>query len=258
MKYASLFSGIGGFETALNKLGFECVFASEIDKYANRAYEILYGQKTAGDITKTSADSIPDHDLLVAGFPCQAFSVAGNQQGFGDTRGTLFFEIERILQKKKPRFILLENVKGLLFHDKGKTFEIILKSLSKIGYTLDYTILNSKFYGVPQNRERLFIVGIFDGLKEAYLVHGSNILVKSKQKINQLEINTFNFPFPIHQEVTTKLRDVLEAHPNEEYYLSEEKTVELIHQLRGRCKSVGSSTCDHSRTNHQASKWSSF
>src|SRR5690625_7550940 len=116
--YIDLFSGIGGFEQALNKLGGTCVFASEIDKFAAQAYETLYGHMPEGDITQIDAKDVPDHDLLVGGFPCQSFSVAGKRKGFEDTRGTLFFEIARIAKEKRPKALLLENVKGLVNHDK--------------------------------------------------------------------------------------------------------------------------------------------
>ena len=184
---------------------FTCVWANEIDKYACQVYRRNYGTKEEpksniqsenstlfesqssqyrghtlhqgrwdersklyeGDITKVSTEDIPDHDLLVGGFPCQAFSIAGKRGGFDDTRGTLFFEIARICRAKKPRLILLENVKGLLSHDSGKTFQTILKVLSDIGYILQWEVLNSKNFGVPQNRERVFIIGHSRGTPRA-------------------------------------------------------------------------------------------
>src|SRR5699024_12199784 len=124
--YASLFSGIGGFEQALDKFGGECVFASEIDKFAAQAYETLYGHKPTGDVTKIDAKDVPDHDLLVGGFPCQSFSVAGKRKGLEDARGTLFFEIARIAAEKQPKALLLENVKGLVHHDKGNTLAVMI------------------------------------------------------------------------------------------------------------------------------------
>src|SRR5690606_25435908 len=136
--YVSLFSGIGGFEQALNELGGNCVLASEIDKFANQAYEALYGHPTAGDITAIAAEDVPDHDVLVGGFPCQAFSVAGKRGGFEDARGTLFFEVARIAATKQPRVLLLENVKGLVSHDKGRTLDTIVQTLNDIGYTVDF------------------------------------------------------------------------------------------------------------------------
>src|SRR5690606_12170926 len=154
--YVSLFSGIGGFEQALNKLGGKCVFASEIDKFAAKAYATLYGDEHLhGDITEIDTDDIPDHDLLVGGFPCQAFSVAGKRLGFEDTRGTLFFEMARLAKAKQPKVVLAENVKGLVGHDKGRTLNTIVQTLCDIGYTVDFNVLNSKYFGVPQNRERI-------------------------------------------------------------------------------------------------------
>ena len=144
---------------------YSCVWANEIDKYACQIYRKNYweGELYEGDITKVKASDIPDHDLLVCGFPCQAFSIAGKRRGFDDIRGTLFFEIARICRAKKPRYILLENVKGLLSHDKGNTFSTILEVLADIGYILQWEVLNSKNYSVPQNRERVFIVGHLRG-----------------------------------------------------------------------------------------------
>jgi DNA (cytosine-5)-methyltransferase 1 len=233
--YVSLFSGVGGFEQALNKLGGKCVMASEIDKWANLAYETLYGHKTVGDITKVKAEDVPDHDLLVGGFPCQAFSVAGKRLGFEDTRGTLFFEIARIAKVKRPKAMLLENVKGLVSHDKGKTLDTIIQTLNDIGYTVDFEVLNSKYFGVPQNRERIFIIAIRDDLitPEPWNVgKRTDVVVKGKRRISQLDgVKTFNFDWPPQTEVTTRLRDILEDNVDERYYLSEEKTTKLVAQL---------------------------
>lgn len=235
--YVSLFSGVGGFEQALNKLGGKCVMASEIDKWANIAYETLYGHKTVGDITKIKAEDVPDHDLLVGGFPCQAFSVAGKRLGFEDTRGTLFFEMARIAKAKKPKVILAENVKGLVGHDKGRTLNTIVQTLCDIGYTVDFNVLNSKYFGVPQNRERIFIIAIRDDLikPEAWKIEGTNVVAKGKRRITQLDgVKTFNFDWPPQTEVTTRLRDILEDNVDERFYLSEEKTVRLIAELDGK------------------------
>jgi len=158
-KYVDLFAGIGGFHIALDNLGGSCVFASEIDPACQRMYQGNFGILPHGDIKQISACSIPDHDILAAGFPCQAFSIIGDRQGFSDTRGTLFFEIERIIQEKKPRAIFLENVKQLLTHDHGRTFETILHSLEKLGYVIHFRVLNGLDFGVPQKRERIIIVG---------------------------------------------------------------------------------------------------
>ena len=157
-----MFSGIGGFEYGMEQSDyeFECVGYSEIDKYARSIYERHYPNHiNYGDATRIRTSELPDFDLLVGGFPCQAFSVAGKRRGFDDTRGTLFFEIARILKDKRPRYFLLENVKGLLSHNKGKTFQTILEVLDELRYDVSWAIYNSKDYGVPQNRERIFIKG---------------------------------------------------------------------------------------------------
>lgn len=452
--YVSLFSGIGGFEQALNPLGGNCVMASEIDKFANQAYEVLYGHKTVGDVTKVAAEDVPDHDLLVGGFPCQAFSVAGKRLGFEDTRGTLFFEIARIAKVKRPKAMLLENVKGLVSHlsnadfegalkhqvEKGEIFwqrnensltiksdivkknaesylqkilltesdlqndksftssknmpdiliektenylgygltkrllflktqisqttkklkdcqdgqirqlgckgddlvlslsglsltdnlkikdmfiseetvsilseveqlwksyleesyqvkkssiistetnqmtelktyiyaaaevniiasiikhlplsanllkkvslvlikkveptfsiptlDVIITTLNDIGYTVDFNVLNSKYFGVPQNRERIFIVAVRDDLIEASpweIGSLTGVVAKGKKRIGALAgVKTFNFDWPSQEEVTMRLRDILEDNVDEKYYLSEEKTAKLVAQL---------------------------
>jgi DNA (cytosine-5)-methyltransferase 1 len=249
--YVSLFSGVGGFEQALNKLGGKCVMASEIDKFANKAYEVLYGEPTVGDVTEIEAEDVPDHDLLVGGFPCQAFSVAGKRLGFEDTRGTLFFEMARIAKAKKPKVILAENVKGLVGHDKGRTLNTIVQTLCDIGYTVDFNVLNSKYFGVPQNRERIFIAAVRDDLveQEPWMdVKGNTVVPKGKQRIQQLEgVKTFNFDWPPQDEVTTRLRDILEDDVDERFYLSEEKTAKLVACI---CESTPDKTpIEYSRKN---------
>lgn len=159
-----MFSGIGGFEIAIQNTmpDAECVGYSEIDEHAIKTYERQFnGHTNYGDATTINASELPDFDLLVGGFPCQAFSVAGKRGGFDDTRGTLFFDIARILKHKKPKQFVLENVKGLLSHKDGSTFATIIGVLTDLGYDVEWKILNSKFFGVPQNRERVYIVGHF-------------------------------------------------------------------------------------------------
>tara|TARA_R110002020_G_scaffold372393_1_gene583855 strand:- start:162 stop:1379 length:1218 start_codon:yes stop_codon:yes gene_type:complete len=161
-----MFSGIGGFELGMLMSGhkFEVVGHSEIDKYACEIYEKHFkGVTNYGDATRIIPGEIPQFDLLTGGFPCQAFSVAGLRRGWNDTRGTLFFDIARILRERKPKYILLENVKGLLSHNNGRTFQTILEVLSDIGYMVQWEVLNSKNFGVPQNRERVFIIGHLRG-----------------------------------------------------------------------------------------------
>lgn len=162
MKVVSLFAGIGGFDLALTRLGHKIVWSNEYDKYAVETYNKNFQNHWVDprDIRTVPTSDIPDHDLLVAGFPCQAFSIAGKRRGFSDTRGTLFFEIARILKDKRPPFILLENVKGLLSHQNGRTFQTILRTLDELGYKLEWQVLNSRYFAVPHNRERIFIIGV--------------------------------------------------------------------------------------------------
>ena len=157
--FIDLFAGIGGMRVPYDMLGGTCVFSSEWDKHAQQTYAHNFGEPPAGDITEINEDDIPDHDILLAGFPCQPFSIIGDKQGFADTRGTLFFDIVRILRQKQPGAFLLENVKQLLTHDKGRTFAVIVEHLSQLGYTTYHQVLNALDFGLPQKRERIFIVG---------------------------------------------------------------------------------------------------
>ena len=165
MKVASLFSGIGGFEKGLIQAdtNTEIVFSSEIDKYARQTYKKNFGVDPHGDITQIKATDIPDHDILCGGFPCQSFSIAGKRRGFEDCRGTLFFEIMRIAQVKRPSILFLENVRGILSHAAGRTFKTVLRTMDDMGYDAEWQVFNSKNHGVPQNRERVFIIGHLRG-----------------------------------------------------------------------------------------------
>lgn len=162
IKFIDLFAGIGGIRLPFQKLGYKCVFSSEWDKDACKTYEANFGETPAGDITKIKAEEIPQHDLLLAGFPCQAFSIMGKMKGFEDTRGTMFFEIERILKYHKTPVIFLENVKQLTTHDGGHTFKVILEHLAELGYYIKWKVLNALDFGLPQKRERVIIVGFLD------------------------------------------------------------------------------------------------
>jgi len=155
---------------------FTCVYSNEWDKYANSVYRKHYGECDTRDIRTVPESEIPDFDLLCAGFPCQSFSVAGKRKGFEDTRGTLFFEIARILKYKRPRYLLLENVKGLLSSDSGKTFQTILGVLAELGYGVEWQVLNSKNFGIPQNRERVFIIGHLGGIgsRQVFPIEGDD------------------------------------------------------------------------------------
>lgn len=163
MKYLDLFSGAGGFRSAFEQIpGTECVGHCEIDVHADKSYRALFhteGEWFCNDARQIDTAGLPDFDLVCGGFPCQSFSIAGHRKGFEDTRGTLFFEIARILKARKPPFVLLENVPGLLSHDEGRTFAVILGALSRLGYHVEWQVLNSKDFGVPQSRQRVFIVG---------------------------------------------------------------------------------------------------
>ena len=164
LKFFDAFSGIGGFNIALERAGFECMGFCDNDSYANQLYlaflckdnEVFYN-----DIRTIDTSTMPDFDIFCGGFPCQSFSIAGKRRGFEDTRGTLFFEVARILHDKKPKYFILENVKGLLNHDGGRTFATIIEVLTDLGYQVQWQVLNSKFFGVPQNRERVYIVGCY-------------------------------------------------------------------------------------------------
>lgn len=157
--FIDLFAGIGGIRMAFERNGGKCVFSSEWDVHCQIMYESYFKERPKGDITKIDENSIPDHDILAAGFPCQSFSICGDMRGFADTRGTLFFHIERILQAKQPKAFLLENVRNLKNHDNGRTFKIILNRLQQLKYFVHYQILNGLNFGVPQKRERIVIVG---------------------------------------------------------------------------------------------------
>ncbi len=219
--FIDLFAGIGGFRLALQNLGGECVFSSEWDEKAQTTYKANFGETPHGDITQLETKlAVPNaFDVLCAGFPCQAFSIAGRRGGFEDTRGTMFFEVAEIIKKKKPKAIFLENVKGLVNHDKGKTLETILNVLrNDLGYHVpEPKVLNAKDFGVPQNRERIFIVGFRKDVKN----------------------NSFSFPTPIKKQKTFK--DVKEEKVvASKYYLSNQYLSTLVkHKNRHAKKGNG-------------------
>lgn len=200
-RFIDLFAGIGGIRIPFQELGGACVFSSEWDQFAQKTYKVNFGETPSGDITKIDASSIPDFDILLGGFPCQPFSSAGLKKGFADTRGTLFFEIERIIQEKRPKAFLLENVKQLQTHDRGRTLKVILSHLNELDYYVTYMILRAGDFGVPQNRERTYIVG-FD--KHYYDIS------------NDYE---FRFPTPTYEK--TRLGDILESNVDERYTLTD-------------------------------------
>lgn len=201
IKFIDLFCGIGGFRTAMdeacveNDIIPECVFSSDIDNFCQDSYEANFGKRPFGDITKIDEKDIPDHDILFAGFPCQSFSIIGKMQGFNVVRGTLFFDIARILKHKKPKAFVLENVKQLFGHDGGNTLKTIVNVLEKeLGYSVRFAVLNALDFGLPQKRERIIIVG-----------HKDRIL--------------FNFPSPVRS--FKPLSEILEKKVDAKYFASE-------------------------------------
>ena len=164
LRFADLFAGIGGFRLGFEQSGYECVFSAENNPFACKLYEMNFGVNPDCDITKLDASALPDFDVLCAGFPCQAFSICGKKQGFADeTRGTLFFDVCRVLEEKRPYCVVLENVANLEKHDNGNTLRVILDSLANLGYTVTYRVLNARDFGVPQSRERIILIGCLDG-----------------------------------------------------------------------------------------------
>ena len=200
-RFIDLFAGIGGIRIPFQELGGECVFSSEWDQFAQKTYRINFGETPSGDITKIESSAIPDFDILLGGFPCQPFSSAGLKKGFADTRGTLFFEIERILRDKRPKAFLLENVKQLRTHDHGNTLRVILSHIKDLDYYVKYEILRAGDFGVPQSRERTYIVG-FD--RHYYDLP-----------------NNYDFSFPEPTYEKTRLGDILEKDVDERYTLTE-------------------------------------
>lgn len=156
--FIDLFAGLGGFRIALESLGAKCVYSNEWEESVAKVYESNFGDYPEGDITKVDENSIPDHDILCAGFPCQAFSISGKQRGFEDSRGTLFFDVARIVKAKRPKIVFLENVKNFASHDYGRTLEVVKNTMEELGYSFNQRVLNALDYGIPQKRERIYMV----------------------------------------------------------------------------------------------------
>jgi len=223
IRFIDLFAGTGGirlaFEQACSEFDIEtkCVFSSEIDKKASASYELNFGENPLSDITKVT--DVPDFDMMLAGFPCQSFSYAGKQKGFADTRGTLFFDIERLLKKKKPKYFLLENVRGLTSHDKGRTFQTIKTSLESLGYKVDHLLLNSSNYDVPQNRVRIYILGILD--QEIHLTLNSNLGAADTHKFRHSQLSESQLGLIDNLSRPKIIKDILLDNPDEKYDCSE-------------------------------------
>ena len=191
--FIDLFAGIGGFRIAMESFGIKCVFTSEWDKHAKKTYQENFGEVSAGDITKIKEEEIPSHDVLCAGFPCQAFSISGNQRGFNDTRGTLFFDIARIAKYHKPKILFLENVKNFAKHNDGKTLNTVLRVLDELGYNVFYKVLNASNYGAPTARQRIYFVCFK----------------------KDLGVPNFSFPNPLKEQIYVK--DILEKNARENF-----------------------------------------
>lgn len=195
LTYADMFCGIGGFHAAAQSLGMDCVFACDIDDEARKAYQHNWRVRPEGDIARVNVNNIPDFDVLFAGFPCQPFSIIGSRAGFADVRGTLFFELAKIIKAKTPRAFVLENVKQLVSHNKGQTLARILEILRELGYAVDYKVLNALHYGLPQKRERVMIVGFKGGAS--------------------------GFDWPVKKSPMRPLSEILEENPDPRYFVSE-------------------------------------
>jgi len=206
VRFIDLFAGIGGFRLALESLGAECVFTSEINKYAKQVYAANFTGEIHGDITQIKESDIPAHDILCGGFPCQTFSTCGNGKGFSDPRGTLFFDILRIAEYHKPKIIFLENVKGLLSHNQGDTFETIKNCLTKLGYTVNWKVLKATMFDVPQLRERVYIVAVRNDIEKT-------------------------FQYPVGKLTEKRLIDIKESNVEACHFLTEERN-EKIKQNR--------------------------
>lgn len=209
-RFIDLFAGIGGIRLGFESVGGKCVFSSEFDEDACKTYEANFGERPSGDVTKIEAEDIPDFDVLLAGFPCQAFSIIGKREGFAnETCGTLFFEIERILRAKRPAALMLENVRNLVAHDHGNTFRVIREHLEALGYVVYAKVLNALDFGVPQKRERIIIVGFLKNIP-------------------------FEFPKPVAESERRTLADILEENVDSRYYVKESIRQSRLERLRDR------------------------
>ncbi|MCY4523743.1 MAG: DNA (cytosine-5-)-methyltransferase [Halobacteriovoraceae bacterium] len=209
-----LFAGIGGIRLAFEAYGVECAFASEWDKYACDMYENHFGERPAGDITKIHEQDIPNHDILLAGFPCQAFSIMGDKRGFAESRGTLFFDIARIVNVKRPLCVFLENVKNFKSHDNGKTFQVVKNTLDELGYDVNTKVLNALDFGLPQKRERIIIVAFRKELNTTFTYPNKSIIKDRKLEDilfprNKVASKYFVSPYILkkrHLKCSTKLK----------------------------------------------------
>lgn len=196
--FIDLFAGLGGFRLALESLGAKCVYSNEWDIPAQEVYKANFGETPEGDITKVDEKTIPDHDIICAGFPCQAFSISGKRRGFEDSRGTLFFDVARIVKEKKPKVVFMENVRNFAMHDGGRTIEVVKNTMEELGYSFNYKVLSATDYGVPQKRERVYMVcfrndlGVTDfKYPEPFKLtkHVEDFLLKDDEEVEKLYVD---------------------------------------------------------------------
>ena len=255
IRFVDLFAGTGGirlgFEQALSKIGTKslCVKSVEIDKKACETYESNFKENPYGDITQES--QLPDFDVLLAGFPCQSFSYAGKQLGFGETRGTLFFEVERLLEKHRPRLCLLENVRGLTTHDQGRTFKTIIDRLEKLDYSVSYRLLNASNFGVPQNRVRIYIVASLDGAVKLSLLNDVGAADSHKYKAKKASISDLFATAPKNISV----EDILEKSPDKKYDCSEWFVSSLSNLLAGDLNALHGKRLIDTRNGESIHSW---
>lgn len=230
LKMLDLFAGIGGIRIAFENNGVKCVGSSEIDKNACETYELNFKEKPLGDITKIAGQDLPHFDIIAGGFPCQPFSLGGLRKGFQDTRGTLFFEIARLIEERKPKAFFLENVSGIVSHDKGKTLETIEESLRNLGYVFQWRVMNACHYGIPQNRSRWYCIGFKKELgiifeqedtshKEKNGVEGEETCSGSKNTL--AEESGLIYHFPKKRSLSFTVNDVIGKRAGREYAITE-------------------------------------
>lgn len=241
LRVFSLFSGIGAFEKALSniEIDYELIGFSEIDRYAIQSYQAIHNDGESlnyGDATRIIKKDIPDFDLLVGGSPCQSFSTAGKGEGLKDERGQLINEYFDTLREKRPKCFIYENVKGMLNHDEGYTLDWIIETFSEIGYRIDLGLLNSKFYKVPQNRNRIYIIGIREDFieNEEWEIHNDLLLDQAKKRLQELNIKTFNFNYPNLNTLNKKLIDILEDNVDNKYFMPLERSNAYISEWENK------------------------
>lgn len=255
IRFVDLFAGTGGirlgFEQAMSKIGFKthCVKSVEIDKKACETYENNFGDNPFGDITQEN--KLPNFDVLLAGFPCQSFSYAGKQLGFSDTRGTLFFEVERLLEKHRPRLCFLENVRGLTTHDQGRTFKTIIGRLEKLGYSVSYRLLNASNFGVPQNRVRIYIIASLDGVIKLSLPN--DVGAADSHKYKSIKFNNQDLFDTAIKKITVE--DILEKSPDTKYDCSKWFTQSLYNLLDGDLNALHGKRLIDTRNGESIHSW---